>query len=95
MALNSGTDALLMSLSQIKINKGDELLFPFTYVASVGSIKHIGAEPVFVDIRDDFNLDPSKSKKNYKKNSAIMVVHLNGRCCEMDKIMIQKNTNYT
>ena len=89
VALNSGTDALLMSLSQIKINKGDEIIVPsHTYVASVGSIKHIGAEPVFVDIRDDFNLDPNEIKKKItKKTRAIMVVHLNGRCCEMDKIM--------
>ncbi len=89
VALNSGTDALLMSLSQIKIKKGDEIIVPsHTYVASVGAIKHIGAEPVFIDIRDDFNLDPNEIvKKISKKTRAIMVVHLNGRCCEMDKIM--------
>ena len=89
IALNSGTDALLMALSQIKINKGDEIIVPsHTYVASVGAIKHIGAEPVYIDIRDDFNLDPNEiAKKITKKTRAIMVVHLNGRCCEMDKIM--------
>jgi dTDP-4-amino-4,6-dideoxygalactose transaminase len=89
IALNSGTDALLMSLSQLKIEKGEEIIVPsHTYVASVGTIKHIGAEPVFVDIRDDFNLDPNDIiKKITKKTRAIMVVHLNGRCCEMDKIM--------
>ncbi len=89
VALNSGTDALLMSLSQLKIRKGDEILVPsHTYVASVGAIKHIGAEPVFIDIRDDFNLNPDEIvKKITNKTRAIMVVHLNGRCCEMSEIM--------
>ena len=89
VALNSGTDALLMALSQLKIKKGDEILVPsHTYVASVGAIKHVGAEPVFVDIRNDFNLDPKEIiNKITKKTKAIMVVHLNGRSCEMDTIM--------
>ena len=60
-SLNSGTDALLMSLSQLNIKKGDEILVPsHTYVASVSAIKHVGAEPVFIDIRNDFNLDPNE-----------------------------------
>jgi len=88
-SLNSGTDALLMSLSQLNIKKGDEILVPsHTYVASVSAIKHVGAEPVFIDIRNDFNLDPNEiSKKITRKTKAIMVVHLNGRCCEMDIVM--------
>jgi len=89
VALNSGTDALLMSLSQLNIKKGDEIIVPsHTYVASVSAIKHVGANPVFIDIREDFNLNPEEIKKKItRKTKAIMVVHLNGRCCEMNTIM--------
>ena len=89
VSLNSGTDGLLMALSQLGLKKGDEVITPsHTYVASVGAIKHVGAEPVFADIKNDFNIDPNEiEKKITKKTKAIMVVHLNGRCCEMNKII--------
>lgn len=89
VSLNSGTDGLLMALSQLKLKKGDEVITPsHTYVASVGAIKHVGAEPIFADIKNDFNIDPKDiEKKITKKTKAIMVVHLNGRCCEMNKII--------
>jgi dTDP-4-amino-4,6-dideoxygalactose transaminase len=89
VSLNSGTDGLLMALSQLGLKKGDEVITPsHTYVASAGAIKHVGAEPVFVDIKNDFNIDASSiEKKITKKTRAIMVVHLNGRCCEMNKIL--------
>ena len=42
-----------------------------TYVASVSAIKHVGAEPVFIDIRNDFNLDPNEiSKKITRKTKS-------------------------
>jgi dTDP-4-amino-4,6-dideoxygalactose transaminase len=88
IGLNSGTDALLMIMSQLNLKKKDEIIVPsHTYVASVSAIKHVGAEPVFVDIRDDYNIDPNCiESKITKRTKAIMVVHLNGRSCEMDKI---------
>ena len=89
VGLNSGTDALLMALAQLNINKGDEIITPsHTYVATVSAITHVGAKPVFVDITEDFNLDPKKiEKKINKKTKAILPVHLNGRSCEMRSIM--------
>ena len=88
IGLNSGTDALLMIMSQLNLKKKDEIIVPsHTYVASVSAIKHVGAEPIFVDIGDDYNIDPNCiERKITKRTRAIMVVHLNGRSCEMDKI---------
>ena len=89
VGLNSGTDALLMALTQLKLKKGDEVITPsHTYVASVSAIVHVGAVPIFADIADDFNIDPNQiEKKISKKTKAILVVHLNGRCCDMKKIL--------
>lgn len=88
LGLNSGTDALLMIISQLNLKKKDEVIVPsHTYVASVSAIKHVGAVPIFVDIGHDYNIDPNCiENKISKRTKAIMVVHLNGRSCQMDKI---------
>ena len=88
VGLNSGTDALLMSLSQLKLKKGSEIIIsPLTYVATISAILHVGARPVFVDVGEDFNLDVDQiEKKITKKTKCILPVHLFGRCCDMNKI---------
>jgi dTDP-4-amino-4,6-dideoxygalactose transaminase len=89
ISVNSGTDALLFALSQLNLKKNDEIIVPsHTYVATVSAICHVGSKPIFVDIRDDFNIDPNLiEKKITKKTKAIMVVHLNGRSCDMSPIV--------
>ncbi len=89
VSVNSGTDALLFSLSQLGLKKNDEIITPsHTYVASVSAITHVGAVPIFVDIADDFNIDPNLiEEKITRKTKAIMVVHLNGRSCNMKPIL--------
>ena len=48
---------------------------------------HVGAIPVYIDISDDFNIDVNLIKKKItNKTKAILVVHLNGRSCNMEKI---------
>ena len=88
LGLNSGTDALMMSLWSLGIGKGDEVITsPTSFIATVGAISHVGAKPVFVDVKDDFNLDEEKIRsKITKKTKAIMPVHWTGRMCNMMKI---------
>jgi dTDP-4-amino-4,6-dideoxygalactose transaminase len=88
VGLNSGTDAIFMALAQLGLSKEDEVITTsHTYVAVVSAIIHVGAKPVFVDIQDDFNINPDLIEaKITKKTKAILPVHLNGRCCNMRKI---------
>ena len=88
VALNSGTDALTLSLYLIGIKKGDEVITPpNSFISSTTSICHVGAKPVFVDVLEDQNIDPNLIEKAItNKTKAIMPVHLTGRVCKMDKI---------
>ena len=89
LGLNSGTDALMMSLWSAGILKGDEVITsPLSFIASVSSIIHVGAKPVFVDVDDDLNINPDLIEKAItNKTKAIMPVHWTGRVCRMDKIL--------
>lgn len=89
VALNSGTDALTLGLHAIGVRRNDEVITtPNSFIASTAVIVHLGAKPVFVDVKDDQCINPSLIEKSItKKTKAIMVVHLTGRVCEMDKIL--------
>ena len=89
LGLNSGTDALLLSLWACGIKKGDEVITSaLSFVASAGSIVHLGATPIFSDVKDDLNIDPDNIEKLITKNTkAILPVHWTGRMCDMDKIV--------
>lgn len=89
VALNSGTDALTLGLHALGIRRNDEVITtPNSFIASTAVIVHLGAKPVFVDVKKDQCIDPDLIEKAItKKTKAIMVVHLSGRVCEMDKIL--------
>ena len=88
ISVGNGTDALLLTLKALNIGAGDEVItVPYTFVATVGSIVTAGAKPVFVDIKEDYNMDENKiTAAITKKTKAIMPVHWAGRPCELDKI---------
>tara|TARA_B100000470_G_scaffold57724_1_gene43543 strand:- start:115 stop:1227 length:1113 start_codon:yes stop_codon:yes gene_type:complete len=89
VALNSGTDALTLALHLLGVGKGDEVITtPNSFISSAAVIIHLGAKPVFVDVLEDQNMDPSKlTSVITSRTKAIMPVHLTGRMCEMDEIM--------
>ena len=88
VALNSGTDALTLGLHCLGIKKGDEVITTSnSFIASTAVIVHLGAIPVFVDVKKDQNINENLiEKKITKKTKAIMTVHLTGRMCNMKKI---------
>ena len=58
ISVGNGTDALLLSLKALNIGQGDEVItVTYTFVATIGSIVTAGAKPVFVDVKDDYNMD--------------------------------------
>ena len=89
VAVDNGTNALILAAHALGISKGDEVIMsPRTFVASAFSIMHLGAKPVFIDIdRNSQNMDSNLIEAAITPNTkAIMAIHLAGWPCEMDKI---------
>lgn len=88
VGVKSGYHALHFALLAAGIGPGDEVItVAHTFVASVSAIVHCGATPVLVDIGADYNMDPAKVEAAMTpRTRAIMVVHLNGRMCDMAAI---------
>ena len=89
VALNSGTDALILALAGLGIGEDDEVITPpNSFVASTGVIAQVGATPVFADVLADQNIDPDAIRRAITpKTKAIMPVHLTGRVADMNSIM--------
>jgi len=89
IGVNSGTDALFLSLKAIGVGQGDEVItVPNTFIATVGAIMATGARPVFVDVTDEFTINPEFIEHTITKNTkAIMPVHYAGHPADMSDIM--------
>lgn len=85
----SGTEALLISLMALGIDRGDEVITtPFTFAATAEVIVLLGAKPVYVDIEPDTcNINVSLIEAAITpKTKAIMPVSLYGQPADMDEI---------
>ncbi len=89
VGVNSGTDAIKLSLKAIGVGHGDEVITAAnTFVATVGAINELGAIPVFVDCDKTFCMDVSQVRaKITKKTKAILPVHFSGYMTYMPELM--------
>ena len=80
VGVNSGTDAIKLSLKVLGVKNGDEVITTAnTFVATIGAIQELGAKPVFVDCDDSFCMNVNQvEKKITKKTKAIVPVHFTG-----------------
>ena len=85
----NGLEALMLALKAFDLEAGSEVIVPSnTYIATILAIVQAGLKPVLVepDICT-YNIDPAQIEAAITaRTRAIMVVHLYGKCCEMDKI---------
>jgi len=89
VGVNSGTDALILALRALDIGQGDEVItVPNSFVASTSCIMLAGAKPVFVDVSEDYNIDPDLIEQAITpRTRAILPVHLTGQPADIDPII--------
>lgn len=87
VAVSSGTAALELAMETV-IRPGDVVLTtPFTFVATMNAALRSGAVVRFVDIGEDFNIDPEFVAAAMDDDVRVVLpVHLYGRSCDMTSI---------
>jgi dTDP-4-amino-4,6-dideoxygalactose transaminase len=96
LAVNSGTEALLLGLATLGLKPGEAVITtPMTFCSTVNVIEHLKARPILVDVEPQtLNIDPKEIEKAIflhkgqgKGIKGILPVHLYGHPCEMDAIL--------
>jgi dTDP-4-amino-4,6-dideoxygalactose transaminase len=90
IGVNSGTDALVLTLKALDIGPGDEVVtVSHTALATVSAVLTAGATPVLVDIDPIYyTLDPATLDAAITpRTKAIVPVHLYGQAADMDAIL--------
>ncbi len=89
IGVNSGTDALIMALWALDLNKGDEVITtPFTFFATYTAIRQLELTPVFADINPDtFLMDVEKVAELISpRTRAVLPVHLFGNVVDIPRL---------
>ena len=89
LGVANGTDSMNIVLRALKVGPGDEVIMPsHTYIATAASAALLGATPVLVECGPDHMVDPDAIERAITpKTKCIMPVHVNGRTCNMERIM--------
>lgn len=85
----NGLDALILALKVLDLPPNAEVIVPSnTYIASILAIIHSGYKPVLVEPNiHTYNIDPNLIEAAITPaTKAVLVVHLYGKCCDMDPI---------
>ncbi len=88
-SVNSGTDALYLSLKALGLGKNDEVIIPsFTYVATLEAVLRVGSTPIFADIDENSYCISLKTVSDVvtDKTKCIIPVHLYGYNSDIENI---------
>ncbi len=95
IGVSSGTAALHAALLALGIRPGDRVIVPVnTFIATAEAVSLCGAEPVFVDCDQYYNIDPDRLHTTLSAMDpvqraavkAVIPVHLYGRPVDMDRV---------
>jgi len=90
IAVNNGTNALILALRALDLPDGSEIIIPsFTIISCALACIYNNLVPIFVDSEEEtWNMDTSKiEEKITEKTRAIMSVHIYGHPVDMDEII--------
>jgi dTDP-4-amino-4,6-dideoxygalactose transaminase len=89
VAVSSGTAALHLSMLAAGVGPGDEVIVPaFTFPGAAGPILHLGARPVFADVRrEDGCLDPAAvARVLTPRTRVVLATHLFGHPADLAEL---------
>jgi dTDP-4-amino-4,6-dideoxygalactose transaminase len=90
IGVGNGTDALEIAINSLSLNDTDEIITQCnTYVATCFAVSTNNKILKLVDIdKDTYQIDLNELEKNINNNTkVVIIVHLTGSCCNMDKLM--------
>jgi dTDP-4-amino-4,6-dideoxygalactose transaminase len=96
LGVGNGTDALEIAVNSLALDNEDEIIVQAnTYIATCLSVVNNNKKLKLVDVnKDTYQLDLDLLEKNItNKTKVLIIVHLTGSCCNMDKLMeiVEKN----
>lgn len=86
----SGTSAIILALMSLDIKSGDEVIVPnYTMIATVNSIKMVGATPVIIDVDPEtYTINTKDVEKAITlKTKAVIHVSLNNRTKDLEELV--------
>lgn len=89
LGVANGTEAIELALKGLRLPRGSEVILPAnTFFGSLEGIVNAGLKPVLVDCDESYCISPVEIEKAITpQTSAILVVHLYGRMCDMPRIL--------
>lgn len=89
LGVANGTEAIEIALRGLHLPKESEVILPAnTFFGSLEGVINAGLKPVIVDCGEDYCINPNAIEEAITPyTSAILVVHLYGRMCDMPRIL--------
>ena len=90
LATSSATNAIFLALKSLGIDENSKVLIPsFTFTAVPSAVVQCGAEPVLVDITEDYVIDLKDLEVKISTSQAkyLLLSHMRGHLCDMDKVV--------
>ena len=88
-AFNSCGGAMFVALKCAGVKHGDKVLMnAFTLAPVPGAVEHAGAQPVFVEINQDYKIDLGDLdiKAGLSGAKVLLLSHMRGHICDMDEL---------
>jgi dTDP-4-amino-4,6-dideoxygalactose transaminase len=89
LGLSSCGSAICVALKSVGVRPGDKVLCnAFTLAPVPGAVENAGAEPVFVEIDEDYltDLDDLETKANQSGARYLLLSHMRGHIVDMDRV---------
>jgi perosamine synthetase len=90
IAMNSCSSALFVSLLCAGVKPGDKVAVPaFTFIAVPSAIVHAGAQPVLIDVDENYVMDLADFENKIRDGSVevLLLSYMRGRMPDVDKVM--------